>query len=323
MVDMTKLTNQERRELDQIINDSFVSVDELKRFVDYKLGCKLGDITGLTAGMAHVVYELREAAESQGWLGGLIVAVANERPGPRLHELAARFRAAGLAGSEGARLASDLLELANFDLTEIEGQFRNARWACRSTRLTAAAVACIEDQFVSSLRARIEGLLRVAARPKMDLDGFTSTSKHVLAELRKLERTLRAQAALCTIMVRDSDGGDHLKELWAGVQDAFKTLDYDLVLLFFVRPDVVVPEGITILTPPSPAPADIIVWAESVGDSLGWLPSYQERLVEEILNAVNEADRQFQIYELYKQLGDFMQLLRTDSDAVVVRLCAD
>ncbi len=212
--EVAALTPNEKQNLDQALRDAFPSFEQLARFMEYEVGYHLRDITSNSVGLELVAFKVIEAAESDNWLEDLVCALAGHVGAAAavgafgvVRNLAQRFGCAKISQKSEGRLAHRLADPAQFDLYDIETHFWGTMFHSGSSsgQVIATAIACDDLLFVASLERRIETVLKVRARPRMQLDGLIWTADRVFQELRKLETMLRTQAALCLLSVDVED----------------------------------------------------------------------------------------------------------------------
>ncbi len=315
---MADLTTADKRSLNGALRASFRSFVKLEIFLAQELvpGRQLLDITAPT-GLAEVAFLLITEAESEGWLEDLVAAAAAARPKNQVfRELAAKLAPPAEEPAPIGTITFDLVDLSRFDLTQIEHDFRVARRSRRATRLIATAIACREELFMTSLRRRIETILGVSARPKLELDGAPWTATRVFDELVLLAPTLEKMPVLCPISV---GANEEMAALWDLAKGRFTSLSNDLVLLLFIRPGTQLPGDVVLLSPPATPSADVEIWVEQVARALGWTRAYRDRLADEIIAEIEADAADMMTYRLYTKLSQVTGRLQIDIAAVRAR----
>lgn len=297
-----KLTAKERTDLRAILQDAFPTYDELDMFLD-TFDRKLSLIAA-PDGMDIVVFKVVRQATDRGWLPELLDnALAEQGDDPVLLAMARRL---GVKAMPAGPAAYKLGDLTHFDLTDIERKFRDVRIACEGTKLVLAAVDCQEAMFLDSLQRRIEQIVRVTARPRIQVDGASWTVARALRELESYAETLNDLAVFCPVSVLSSAGD--VEALATGVARSFTSPANELVLILFIRSGWAVPAAVEALPSPVPRPADVDTWVESIADELNWEDAIRRQVRSRILAAVAASD--VPVYEVYKQLQGEIDRLR-------------
>lgn len=262
-----EITGDQLRRIEAAILDAYRSTDDLERLLLFFLNRRLSHHAALRRPLPMVVFQLIQAAESEGWLRSLIQSAVADRPGNGMMQ--------ALAEPSGPAAPDDhrMLDTAFFDLDPIKRAIVAAKRRDRG-RVLGFGLHSAEESVVRKLCSWLPHCLgETECKYWLSLRPDMGTVDYQLKQILDYRPDLDLANVVCPILI-DGASAPAVAAFWDGIRGHFGAHEFTFVALFVNvggRPGDY-PDGVVALPAPAADETDLTLWAQQIVSRKGWPP---------------------------------------------------
>jgi hypothetical protein len=283
------LTGHQLRNLEIALLDAYRSYDELERLLAYSLDRRLSHHADGGGTLKRVVFQLIQAAQSEGWMDSFIEAVIEDRPGnTALMIWFETCKAGGVPVPQPPPLADhEVLDSAFFDLEPIKKKVLAVRRES-TERVLGFGLRSGDGLVVSKLCAWLPHCLgETECKDWLSLRPDRGSVDFQLKQVRGYLPDLEMVNVVCPILT-DGASAPVVVAFWNGLREHFGLHPYRFVALFVGAIDY--PPGVVPLPRPAADATDVTLWAQQLVSRRGWPPMLADHWTTLIVDRCSTGD---------------------------------